>query len=118
MTTFDLRPKTYHGTIRAVPGTGRPLRLRGLQAFASDAWPDLPLGAELVIMPREDFEIIVADLAGRYVTPCRNPRLVRIPRAEGNHPFVWQRIFYALFIASCFALMLIDVLREAFKHAR
>jgi hypothetical protein len=70
VSTFDLR--TPISTGRVVPGreaaTGHADDLAGM---VRRNWPDLPVGDPVIMLPREDFDIIVAATHGRPILQTR-----------------------------------------------
>lgn len=75
--TLEPKLRTYTGTFGFV-GEEKAISLPGLMQLARGSWPDLKFPADLVLLPLEDFSVILADATGQVMTPTRNPACLHI----------------------------------------
>lgn len=69
MSTFDLRTPISLGRLKATDGP--QTSSDSLEEMIRRRWPDLPAGAKMILLPREDFEIILAATEGRPIFQTR-----------------------------------------------
>ena len=91
---MDVLIGKYAGhTWDSMPITTAPGLRAGLRTFVAKEWPDIRFPADIVIMPREDYEIIQGDLVGQIYTPHRAAISLRIlaedPKPPRNHVKEW-----------------------------
>lgn len=70
MSTFDLRTPISAGRMKPLTKTSR-VHTDTVEQMVRRLWPDLPSGSPVVMLPREDFEIILAATEGRPLLQTR-----------------------------------------------
>jgi len=105
--TLEPKLQTYVGTVE-LSKIAKPHGVLGLAKFAHEAWPDVKLPGDFVIMPLEDYRILIADAVGQIMTPKRNAFCLRVSQSAVPKPsWYWPLIFSAVWIG-------LDLLRRLF----
>jgi hypothetical protein len=86
VSAFDFEPKISAGTMSTIPGKAARGRVVDLVRWVREAWPDLPEGSEIAMLPQEDLAVLVEATRGRRVLAIRHIMTFSISPAAQSTP--------------------------------
>ena len=68
----------------SIEGSAHTLTLIGFDKFCYEQWRDLPESAQMVVLPREDFDVLIKQLARTPYLTIRDCAVISVTREKAD----------------------------------